>query len=254
MLCKSLIKSMSLFMVSQLLVLLSCVSMLTGCASSGVARGSASAVDRTVQSAENIYNDPGSGDVANAYQNTSQTTKGAILGGSAGAITGAIYSSRIGFFSGAAVGAILGAGIGAYIDAHTTLEDRLENRGVTLVTLGDQMLVIIPSSRLFESGTARISPEAYSTLNMVTQYINRYTKIMVKVGAYTAPLEPKEISLALSREQASNVLQYLQEAGMDARVYYAEGYGCTQLVEPVTSRNYNGDNYRIEITLEKLQA
>lgn len=252
--CKSVIKSISLFMVSQLLLLVPCLFMLSGCASSGVSRGSASAVDRTVQSAENIYSDPGSGDVANAYQNTSQTTKGAILGGSAGAITGAMYSSKIGFFSGAAVGAIVGAGIGAYIDAHTTLEDRLENRGVTLVTLGDQMLIVIPSSRLFESDTANISPEAYSTLNMVTQYINRYTKIMVKIAAYTAPLEPKEINLALSREQAHNVLRYLQESGMDARVYYAEGYGGTHLVEPVTRSADLNDNYRIEITLEKLQA
>lgn len=254
MLCKSVIKSFSPFMVSQLLLLVPCLLMLTGCASSGVARGSATAVDKTVQSVQNVYSDPGSGDVANAYQNTSQTTKGAILGASAGAITGAIYSSKIGFFSGAAIGAIVGAGVGAYVDAHTTLEDRLENRGVSLVTLGDQMLIVIPSQRIFEPDTANISPEAYSTLNMVTQYINRYDKILVKVAAYTAPLEPKEIELAFSREQAHNVLRYLQEAGMDARVYYAEGYGGTHLVEPVSRQSGYNDNYRIEITLEKLQA
>lgn len=223
---------------------------LSGCASSKVSRDAAANVDMGVQNARNLASGAGDTNLADSYQNSTQATKGAMLGGAAGGITGAL-SSGIGFFPGAATGAILGASYGSYIATNETLEDRLQNRGANIVVLGDQILIVLPSSRIFDPWSPRIKPQAYSTLAMVTRYINGFTKMLVKVSVYTDNTGSNTIDLSLSQQQAENISRFLTVSGIDARVLYASGYGGTHLVSSHTG-NWESDNYRIEITLEKL--
>lgn len=231
--------------------LLTCFCLfLCACASSDVSREAASNMDMGVQNAKNLYNNATEGNIADSYQNASQATKGAIIGGTAGAVTGGL-SSGIGVFHGAAIGAILGAAYGSYIDSTTTLDDRLENRGANIVVLGDQILIVLPSARLFNPMTSTLKAQAYSTLYLVAQYINQYTKMLVKVSAYTDASGTSSADLALSQQQAERVAKILLASGVDARVLYATGYGGTRLVTKNTM-NWDTDNYRIEITLEKL--
>ena len=225
-------------------------SVLSGCASSDVSRDASSNVDVGVQNAKNLYGDAMNGDVSDSYQNASQAAKGAMLGGAAGAATGAL-SSGLGVIPGAATGAILGAAYGSYIDTNVSLQDKLENRGANIIVLGDQILIVVPSARLFNPMTATLKPQAYSTLYKVAQYINSYTKMLVKVTAYTDDSGTSSIDLALSKQQAERVAKVLLASGIDARVLYAVGAGGTRLVTK-NSMDWDSDNYRIEITLEKL--
>jgi outer membrane protein OmpA-like peptidoglycan-associated protein len=239
--------------IKSLLLLIASGLVLFGCASSNVTRDVSSGVDMGVQNAKNLYDGATEGDFVNAYQNTSQATKGALIGGAAGAVTGAM-SSSVGFLPGAAAGLILGASYGSYIDANSSLQDKLVNRGVNVIVLGDQILIVIPSARLFNPLTSTINPSAYSTLNLVAQYINSYTKMLVKVSAFTNDLGSQRVNMSLSQQQAKNVAKILLASGVDARLLYAEGYGGTHLVD-VNSKVWDGsDNYRIEISLERLQA
>lgn len=231
-----------------LLLFISLSFILSGCASSDVARDAASSIDLGVQNAKNLTS--GETDIAESYQNANQTTKGALIGGAAGAVTG-LVSTSIGFFPGAITGAILGGSYGAYIDANTNIIDQLENRGVNVVVLGDQVLVMVPSARIFVPWTSNIKSQAYSTLNLISCYINGYTKMLVKIAAYTDVTGSPDGDLSLSRQQAEQVEKFLIATGIDARVLYAEGYGGTHLVVR-NSGEWDNDNYRIEITLEKL--
>lgn len=224
---------------------------LCGCASSNVSRDVTSNIDTGVENTRKMVDGATSGSIADSYNNASQTTKGAILGGAAGGVIGAV-SSSIGVIPGAAVGAVLGASYGAYIDSNASVEDQLQNRGATIVVLGDQILIVIPSARLFEYTSARIKPDAYSTLNLVVRYINGYTKMLVKISAYTNAVGPQDVDLALSQEQAESVSKFFVASGLDARVLYAVGYGGTHLVQRKSFEWEGSDNYRIEITLEKL--
>lgn len=225
---------------------------LSACASSNVSRDAASNVDMGVDNAKSMADNLSNASIADAYGNSTQATKGAIIGGTTGGVAGAL-TSGVGFIPGAAVGTIFGASYGSYIDANTTLEDRLENRGANIVVLGDQILIVIPSSRLFEVNTSRIKPAAYSTLDMVTQYINKYTKMLVKVSAYTSNNGTESVDQVLSDEQAQHVAKYLASAGLNSRVLYASGYGGSRIVTR-NSDGWDSDNYRIEITLEKLEV
>lgn len=236
------IRLLFLFSISSLL--------LFGCASSDVTRDVTSNIDVGVQHTKRMVDVSSGSSFVESYQNASQRTKGALAGGAAGAITG--YVSTIGVFPGAVVGAILGASYGSYIDQYSSIEDKLQNRGATVVVLGDQILLMIPSSRIFDVRSARIKQDAYSTLNLAIRYINEFTKMLVKVAVYTDVIGSQDVNLSLSQEQAENISRYLIAGGIDARILYGVGYGGTHLVQRNSYAWDGNDNYRVEITLEKL--
>jgi outer membrane protein OmpA-like peptidoglycan-associated protein len=128
----------------------------------------------------------------------------------------------------------------------------LERRGVTIVVLGDQILIVMPSALIFDEYSSRIKPSAYSTLNEITAYINNYTKMLVNINAYTADTGSRRVDLALSKEQAQHLARYLYDEGLNARVLHAAGRGGKHLVQKNSTDWYFNMNYRIEITLEKL--
>jgi outer membrane protein OmpA-like peptidoglycan-associated protein len=211
-----------------------------------------SGFDKGVANAESFVNGTGNSTFADSYQNSSQITKGAFIGGAAGALTAGMLTSGIGVLPGTATGAVLGASYGAYIDSNTSLQDQLENRGVNIIVLGDQVMIVIPSARLFDDMASKIKPQAYSTLNLVARYINGFTKMLIKISAYTNDTGSPSHDLSLSQQQADAIEKYLVAAGMDVRLLYALGCGGTHLVERNLTGWDDNDNYRIEITLEKL--
>lgn len=225
-------------------------TMLASCASSDVSRDAANNIDLGVENAKNLVSSAGDTDIGDTYQNSSQTAKGAVIGGVAGGVAGAFYSG-VGVIPGLATGVILGAAYGSYIDSNMSLEDQLENRGVNTVVLGDEILISIPSARIFNAYSSSIKPQAFSTLAMVKQYMNRFTTMLVRVSGYTADTGSKAIDLALSKQQAERVAKFLHESGLNTRVLYTSGYGGSHLVTNNTG-DWDSDNYRIEITLKKL--
>lgn len=234
------------------LMALAAMLFLTACASSGVTRDAASDVDVSLEKAKGLVTDMRNSDISDSYQNSSQLAKGAALGGAAGLVTGAL-SSSVGIIPGTATGIILGASYGAWVDARASLADKLENRGANVVVLGDQILVVMPSARLFKPMSSTIKPSAYSTVEMLAAYVNQFIKTTVKVAAYTADTGSKSLDDGLSQEQSQRLVHLLTAYGIDARLLYAEGYGSAHLVLP-NSAGWDSDNYRIEITLEKLYA
>lgn len=231
-------------------ILLLCIAfILQGCASSGATRHAASEADKAYLQTDYAFNHPDAS-LRDTIQNTSQTTKGVVLGGITGALVGSMYSSSIGFLPGLAGGAIIGGAIGAYIDSYATLSDNLENRGVNVIVLGDQILIVIPSHLIFNPYSGTLRSQAYSTLDMIVQYINQFTNISVQVSGYSNPTDTGAVTGALSQQQADAVMRYLWKAGLNTRVLYAMGYGSYKPVSQDT--DWSSDNNRIEITLEKL--
>lgn len=234
-----------------LILLINICFFISGCASSNVSRFAAANVDLGIDNAKNLVGFAADSNLGDTYDNLSQTTKGALIGGTAGAIAGGM-TSGVGVVAGTAVGAIFGASYGAYIESNINLVDRLTNRGVNIIVLGDQILIVLPSTRIFQPATSVIRPEAYSTLEMVTEYINRYHKMLVKIAGYTNDTGSERVDISLSNQQAQSVAKFFIADGMDARLIYAVGYGGTRLVSRNTCDWEGSDNYRIEITLEKL--
>lgn len=231
--------------------LLSCLLALQGCASSDVSRNASNQIATGVEHTEERASTIGEGNPAESFQNASQQTKGVLIGGTAGAVAGG-FTSGVGVLTGAAGGAIFGGALGAYIDAHTTLADKLRNRGVNTIILGDQIMLVLPSEQIFNGRSAEMSPYSYSTLDLVSQFIGNNPNMLVKIAAYTNPNDTDDIDRALSQQQASAVQKYLWRAGVNTRVLYAVGYGPLNPVTCSPDEWAAGDNYRVEITLEKV--
>lgn len=229
---------------------ISAIIFLQGCASSGVSRDASGEFHKTYQNASSAF-DSESVNVAEAYQGSSQTTKGVMIGGAAGAVIGGIASSWSGVLPGMAGGAIFGGALGAYIDSKASIADQIINRGNKVIVLGDQILIILPSQRVFVGGTPTLQPYSYKTLDLVSQLIGGYPNISVKVAAYTGNNGPERINRSLSQEQANAVVKYLWRTQINTRVLYAEGGGGSKPVTESIS-DWVGANYRVEITLEKL--
>jgi len=222
---------------------------IAGCASSEVSRNAATTANTAYQNSAINFQRTIDGNAATAIQNSSQITQGMLIGGATGAVAGGL--SGVGVFTGAAGGAIFGGALGAYLQSKETITDQLTNRGAKIIILGDQILIMLPSRYVFDSMSATIDPYAYTTLQLVTELINGYPNMSVKVAAYTSAMGPERINLALSEEQAKAVMKFLGRNGVNTRLLYAEGYGGSRPVQ-LSSTWDDGENYRIEITLEKL--
>ena len=72
-----------------------------------------------------------------------------------------------------------------------------------------------------------------------------------KVASILIGDETGAIRVVMWGSQAENVAKFLWRTGINTRLLYAQGYGGCKLVER-NSGSENSENYRIEITLEKL--
>lgn len=232
------------------LLLIFCL-FLQGCASSEVTRESAYSVDGVYARFTRFFGGAAHTNFAAAYQNASPTVKGAAVGGVAGAVVGGV-TTGVGVAPGAAVGAIGGGAYGAYLGRRMSLKDQLKNHGVKIVVLGDQVLLVIPSELMFDGMTAAITPQGYATLDIVARVIRTYTKMTVRVEAFTSDAYPATVSAILTKQQAEKIVKALWRRKINTRLIYAVGGGCRHQVEPNCSDELGGANYRIEITLEKL--
>jgi len=235
------------------LVWLVVICLLSSCASSDVSRETTNQFDKGYINAKESLESPATGP-ADVFQNASQATRGALIGGAAGAITAALSSGAIGVIPGAATGAIFGAAYGSYIDAHSNRRDRLENSDVNIIVLGDQIRIVIPSARIFDGMSGRIRPQAYPTLTNVANYINQFLEMSVKVSSYADGMGTAMTNQALTQDQANSVARFLSDSNVNTRLIYGVGYGSEYPVVPFSGDWVDTDNYRTEITLEKLPA
>jgi intracellular multiplication protein IcmN len=122
-------------------------------------------------------------------------------------------------------------------------ETHLTDRGIQLITQGDDYLLSIPGRLLFYDHSPRIRWEAYAVLNDVAKYLRLYRKVSVQVTALSAPYryaQSAERTEALTRAQAEAVANYLWSQDIRARFIYA--YGQRSL------------NSRVEITFKEVVA
>lgn len=220
---------------------------LQGCASSNLSRGAAGDIHDAYQNVSDSVDSNGVS-VTEAYQGTSQTTKGMMLGAPTGAVASSVMFGSSAIFPGAIGGAIFGGALGRYIDDNTTLEDKIVNRGNKVIILGDQILIVLPSKYVFVDDTPELQPFSYKTLDLVAQMISSYPNMSVKVASYTTSTLPDRINLSLSQEQANSVVKYLWRTHINTRMLYADGGGASK---PIAEGDSDTNN-RVEITLEKL--
>jgi outer membrane protein OmpA-like peptidoglycan-associated protein len=180
---------------------------------------------------------------------------GAALGGAAGALLGATTSikTRKAALIGAGIGALAGGGVGVYMDnQEAQLRKRLENSGVSVTRVGDNIVLNMPSNVTFDTDQAEVKPQFYETLNSVALVLQEYNQTLVDVIGHTDSDGSDDYNYDLSRRRAGSVSQYLVSQQNDPNRFSVEGRGEQQPIASNNTASGKSQNRRVEITIQPL--
>ena len=137
-------------------------------------------------------------------------------------------------------------------DANITfLQARLNKAGVNILTLGQDYLLVIPSSLLFATQSPKLTWESYQLLNEVVCYLQQFRKITIHVNAFSSQFVSERREHALTLARAKTVAEYLWSQGIDSRFIFTQGSGSDK---PIVVSKGGGDlspNARIEISFRR---
>ena len=177
---------------------------------------------------------------------------GAIAGAAAGAI---IDGSRKATLIGAGIGALAGGGVGLYMDKQETeLRNRLQNSGVSVTRVGNDIILNMPSNITFDVNRSEIKPQFNEVLNSVAIVLNEYNQSLVDIVGHTDSDGPDGYNQELSEKRAASVSRYLVTQLVDGRRLETVGAGETQPIAPNSTAAGKAQNRRVEIKIVPLTA
>lgn len=180
------------------------------------------------------------------------TATGAVIGAVGGGALGS--STVVGAPVMAWFGALAGATIGHNIDKQKTLLKEIQDNGVQVFLIGDYVKLVLPADKFFTAGAPTFNTYSFHLLDKIALFLSKYPKINVKVAGYTDNQGTPERNLALSKEWAKLVADYLWNHGLDARLVYAEGYGQCNTVASNAAPYGRAANRRVEIILYRIPS
>lgn len=145
------------------------------------------------------------------------------------------------------------------LSQNTKIVDALNTYGVSIMQLGDRVVITIPSYELFQGYSVQFSGSADAILNQIATLLKPMNKVKITIAAYAEAMAQTKKDLMLTQLQAQTVSNYLWDQHVDARLFYAIGYGGGHPVQYDPNKAKNGIvgdrvNYRIEITLKDYVA
>lgn len=176
---------------------------------------------------------------------------GAAAGGLAGAMTGGI-GVPVGAAIGGVAGAFVGHDITKYSPEKPALEDHLRHAGVDVIKVGEDITLVISAERLFLDHSPRLKTPGLEILNMIAFYMQYYELVAIKVSVHTDNEHSERRNLAVSRQRAQNIIDYLTMQQIDARLMVGVGYGSSVPVASNASQKGRTFNRRVEIYFRRL--
>lgn len=181
---------------------------------------------------------------------SSVATQSVAVGAVSGAIVGA--ATGVGPAAGAVLGGFSGGFIGLYLSRNATLAQNITGNGVQIIQLGDTLRLILPADRFFAPGSPVLNANYCPVLDQLALLLKGLNKYVIKVAGYTDDFVWPDRNLALSRQQAQIIADYLWSRNIDARVLYATGYGSEAPIASNINAQGRAKNRRIEITLREI--
>jgi len=100
----------------------------------------------------------------------------------------------------------------------------------------------------FETGKSSIKPGSYSALNQLAELL-KTRGFSLKLGGHTDNVGNSTKNMALSKDRAESVKQYLVDQGANPSKIEAVGYGSTQPVASNKTKAGRQKNRRVEFTI-----
>ena len=163
-------------------------------------------------------------------EKTSKATKGALIGAASGAVAGLLTGDdaterRQHALIGAGVGALAGGAVGNYMDRQEMkLRQQLENSGVGVERVGDEIRLIMPGHVTFQTNSADLYAGFFEVLDSVAIVLEEFDKTVVEVSGHTDSTGSESYNMSLSEKRASTVAQYVNNRGVSDQRIVTSGF------------------------------
>lgn len=177
-------------------------------------------------------------------------SKGAAAGALVGGLVGGLANGKDGAIAGAAIGGLGGLAYGAYLDKQEA-ELREELKGTGVQVLRDKgtgkLSLVLPGNLTFASSSASVKDDFKKVLESISKVTNKYKKTKLEVVGYTDNTGKYDMNMALSRDRANSVRDYLVFKGIAANRMLTEGKGPESPIAPNDTKDGREKNRRVEI-------
>lgn len=186
-----------------------------------------------------------------------ETEKGLAIGALTGAAVGALSTDKSakGAAIGAAGGALVGGLIGNYMeqqrrDFEKVLAPEIAAGVIRVEKLpDDRLLVGMTGETAFETDSDRVKSGFYSTLDKISDVVNRYGKTQLVIAGHTDDRGSDAHNLDLSQRRAQAVQGYFLSNNVYPARLSAVGYGETQPIASNSDEYGRRLNRRVDITI-----
>ncbi len=126
--------------------------------------------------------------------------------------------------------------------------------GVSIKLEARGIVISLPSSLLFDSGSASIKPEAIDALTKISEKLKEIPgKIKIEGHTDNVPISSSiyKSNWELSSARASSVLHFLLERGLSPDRFSIAGYGEYRPIAPNDTEEDRAKNRRVELIIER---
>jgi outer membrane protein OmpA-like peptidoglycan-associated protein len=125
--------------------------------------------------------------------------------------------------------------------------DTAEGATVDKAGCSAEQTTVVLEGITFTLGTAKLTPEASSILDIAANILQNNPDISMEVAGHTDSIGEKESNLRLSALRAQSVTSYLVSKGVSADRLQSKGYGAEEPIADNTTKEGRAKNRRVEL-------
>ncbi len=151
----------------------------------------------------------------------------------------------------AGVDAVAPNSIGDYMDQQEAkLRRQLAGTDVTVTRIGETIILSMPGSATFASGSSSVDSEFFPVLESVAVVLDEFDQTYVDVIGHTDSKGSREYNQRLSEKRAQSVASYFESREVISERVMADGMGEANPIAPNDTRAGRAQNRRVEIKLK----
>ena len=129
------------------------------------------------------------------------------------------------------------------------LREQLDGTGVTVTRMGEIIVLSMPGSATFASGSSEVESAFHPVLDSVAVVLDEFNQTYVDIVGHTDSKGSKEYNQRLSEKRAKSVARYLESNAVIGARVKADGMGEDEPIATNETREGRAMNRRVEIKL-----
>jgi intracellular multiplication protein IcmN len=131
---------------------------------------------------------------------------------------------------------------------------KFNKKGIKVITVGQDYLISIPATALFEEQTPHLKWASYGVLNGTASLLKQFRKVAINVTSYSSQYVSPHREQALTLARSRVVAEYLWSQGVDSRLIFTQGLGSDKPIMRYAQGGDKSSNARVEITFRDAVA